>query len=125
MHNAFDRVGVVDNTYIIFASDNGGCPAGGGRNYPLRGTKGMVLTRHYAPTQCTFSMHPTNIPLQFTLTIHLFNTPYQHTLPIHPINTPSQHPFPLPFSTPLTTPQVLCLKGVYEWKHLFIRLKYR
>ena len=43
MYNAFKRTGVVDNTYILFASDNGGCPAGGGRNYPLRGTKGSLF----------------------------------------------------------------------------------
>ena len=43
MYNAFKRTGVLDNTYILFASDNGGCPAGGGRNYPLRGTKGSLF----------------------------------------------------------------------------------
>ena len=43
MYNALDERGVVDNSYIIFASDNGGCPSGGGRNYPLRGTKGSLF----------------------------------------------------------------------------------
>ena len=35
--------GVLDNTYIIFASDNGGCPTAGARNAPLRGTKGSLF----------------------------------------------------------------------------------
>lgn len=35
--------GVMNNTYILFASDNGGCPGGGGRNAPLRGTKGSLF----------------------------------------------------------------------------------
>ena len=34
---------MLDNTYIIFASDNGGCAASGGRNYPLRGQKGTLF----------------------------------------------------------------------------------
>lgn len=31
--------GWMDNTIIIVASDNGGCPVNGGTNYPLRGLK--------------------------------------------------------------------------------------
>jgi len=40
---ALEQREVMDNTYVIFASDNGGCPGGGGRNYPLRGTKGSLF----------------------------------------------------------------------------------
>ena len=40
---ALDGKGVLDNTYIIFASDNGGCPASGGKNTPLRGAKGSLF----------------------------------------------------------------------------------
>ena len=43
IYNAIELRGVADNTYIIFASDNGGCPEAGGRNYPLRGTKGSLF----------------------------------------------------------------------------------
>ena len=43
MYYALDEVKQLDNSYIIFASDNGGCPSGGGRNYPLRGTKGSLF----------------------------------------------------------------------------------
>lgn len=35
--------GLMDNTYIIFASDNGGCYLGGGKNAPLRGNKATLL----------------------------------------------------------------------------------
>ena len=42
VYTALDKTEQLDNTYIIFASDNGGCPTNGGRNYPLRGTKGTL-----------------------------------------------------------------------------------
>ena len=35
--------GMEDNTYIIFMSDNGGCFYGGGKNGPLRGSKGSLF----------------------------------------------------------------------------------
>lgn len=34
---------MIDNTYIIFLSDNGGCFHGGGKNGPLRGSKGALF----------------------------------------------------------------------------------
>lgn len=37
------RVKQSENTYIIFASDNGGCPLDGGNNYGLRGSKGTLF----------------------------------------------------------------------------------
>ena len=40
---ALTAVGQLDNTYIIFASDNGGCAGVGGQNGPLRGTKGTLF----------------------------------------------------------------------------------
>jgi arylsulfatase A-like enzyme len=43
IYDALDKQDQLDNTYIIFASDNGGCPTGGGRNVPLRGTKGSLF----------------------------------------------------------------------------------
>ena len=43
IYSALDSRGVLDNTYIIFASDNGGCPASGGKNTPLRGSKGSLF----------------------------------------------------------------------------------
>ena len=43
IYDAVDQRSVIDNTYIIFASDNGGCPVSGGRNYPLRGGKSTLF----------------------------------------------------------------------------------
>lgn len=35
--------GMLDNSYVIFMSDNGGCFYGGGKNGPLRGSKGSLF----------------------------------------------------------------------------------
>jgi arylsulfatase A len=43
IYTALDDKGISDNTYIIFASDNGGCYSAGGKNGPLRGTKGSLF----------------------------------------------------------------------------------
>ena len=32
-------MGMMDNTLVVVTSDNGGCPSGGGSNYPFRGFK--------------------------------------------------------------------------------------
>jgi arylsulfatase A-like enzyme len=42
IYSALNKAGQSDNTYLIFASDNGGCYSSGGRNAPLRGTKGSL-----------------------------------------------------------------------------------
>lgn len=41
--NALDDAGMIDNTVILFSSDNGGCYGAGGKNGPLRGTKGSLF----------------------------------------------------------------------------------
>jgi arylsulfatase A-like enzyme len=43
IYDALESKGIVENTYIIFMSDNGGCWYGGGRNGPLRGSKGALF----------------------------------------------------------------------------------
>lgn len=43
IYRKLESKGVLDNTYIIFASDNGGCIKCGGRNGPLRGSKGTLF----------------------------------------------------------------------------------
>ena len=35
-----DELNMLDETVIVFSSDNGGMPFGGGFNYPFRGSKG-------------------------------------------------------------------------------------
>lgn len=37
--NVLEDEGWMENSIIVVASDNGGCPKHGGSNYPLRGTK--------------------------------------------------------------------------------------
>ena len=34
-----ETAGWMENSIIVVASDNGGCPYAGGSNYPLRGLK--------------------------------------------------------------------------------------
>jgi len=41
--SALEEKGQIDNSVIIFASDNGGCYGAGGKNGPLRGTKGSLF----------------------------------------------------------------------------------
>ncbi|MEA1996439.1 MAG: sulfatase-like hydrolase/transferase [Gemmatimonadota bacterium] len=40
---ALDRLGMAENTIVIFTSDNGGDPDYGGRNGPYRGEKGQLF----------------------------------------------------------------------------------
>ena len=42
VHDALDEAGQLDNTYIIFTSDNGGCYSSGGKSGNYRGTKGSL-----------------------------------------------------------------------------------
>ena len=46
--------GQMDNTYLIFASDNGGCYSAGGRNGDLRGSKGSLFEGNYASFYCWY-----------------------------------------------------------------------
>ena len=41
--DTLDEKGMLNSTYIIFTSDNGGCYIAGGKNGPLRGTKGSLF----------------------------------------------------------------------------------
>ncbi len=43
IYRALESTGQLYNTYIIFTSDNGGCHSSGGKNGPLRGTKGSLF----------------------------------------------------------------------------------
>jgi arylsulfatase A-like enzyme len=41
--DSLETANIMDNTYVIFMSDNGGCWYGGGRNGQLRGAKGALF----------------------------------------------------------------------------------
>lgn len=43
LYKALEETNQLSNTYIIFASDNGACLYGGGKNAPLRGSKGTLF----------------------------------------------------------------------------------
>lgn len=43
MYKALNQVGQLENTYLVVASDNGGCFAAGAKNGDLRGTKGSLF----------------------------------------------------------------------------------
>eukprot|EP00595_Chromulina_sp_UTEXLB2642_P001428 CAMPEP_0196762822 /NCGR_PEP_ID=MMETSP1095-20130614/2863_1 /TAXON_ID=96789 ORGANISM="Chromulina nebulosa, Strain UTEXLB2642" /NCGR_SAMPLE_ID=MMETSP1095 /ASSEMBLY_ACC=CAM_ASM_000446 /LENGTH=483 /DNA_ID=CAMNT_0042114725 /DNA_START=416 /DNA_END=1867 /DNA_ORIENTATION=- len=43
LYNTLVSTGLMDNTYVIFASDNGGCGFDGAFNGPLRGMKGSLF----------------------------------------------------------------------------------
>ena len=43
IYDAMMEMNQMNNTYIIFTSDNGGCATAGGQNWPLRGTKGSLF----------------------------------------------------------------------------------
>ena len=43
LYRALEEANQLSNTYIIFASDNGACLYGGGKNAPLRGSKGTLF----------------------------------------------------------------------------------
>ena len=43
LYQALEEANQLSNTYIIFASDNGACLYGGGKNAPLRGSKGTLF----------------------------------------------------------------------------------
>ena len=42
VYDALDNEGQLDNSYVIFTSDNGGCYGGGGKNGEYRGGKGSL-----------------------------------------------------------------------------------
>ena len=42
VYTALDEQGQLENTYVIFTSDNGGCYGGGGKNGEYRGAKGSL-----------------------------------------------------------------------------------
>ena len=57
--NTLEETKMINNTLIVFTTDNGGNVLAGGNNYPLRGGKVLYLTFDFSPLIlliATFSM---------------------------------------------------------------------
>ena len=59
---ALDDMGMMDNTLVVFASDNGGCPSGGGNNYPYRGYKHTLFEGGVRTPALVYSKNTSIIP---------------------------------------------------------------
>lgn len=55
-------MGMMDNTLVVFASDNGGCPSGGGNNYPFRGYKHTLFEGGVRTPALVYSKNTSIIP---------------------------------------------------------------
>lgn len=65
-----DDMGMLDNTLLVLASDNGGCPAYGGSNYPFRGFKHSMFEGGVRTPAFVYSKSESIIPAEVsTLTM--------------------------------------------------------
>jgi len=71
IYDALTNKGIIDNTYIIFMSDNGGCWYGGGRNGPLRGSKGALFEGGIKVDSFIYSPLLSNSGTNFTGLMHI------------------------------------------------------
>eukprot|EP00904_Undaria_pinnatifida_P012417 jgi/Undpi1/8305/HiC_scaffold_25.g10774.m1 len=68
--NDLDVMGMMDNTLLVVASDNGGCPAAGGSNYPLRGFKHTLFEGGVRTPALVYSSSDSIIPAEARGTIY-------------------------------------------------------
>lgn len=64
MFKELDAIGMMDNTLLVVASDNGGCPAMGGSNYPFRGYKHTLFEGGVRTPALVFSKSESIIPAE-------------------------------------------------------------
>lgn len=57
-----DAIGMMDNTLLVVASDNGGCPAYGGSNFPYRGFKHTLFEGGVRTPALVYSKSESIIP---------------------------------------------------------------
>ena len=57
-----DEMGLMNNTLVVIASDNGGCPAAGGSNYPYRGFKHTLFEGGVRTPALVYSKNTSIIP---------------------------------------------------------------
>ena len=59
-----DGMGMLQNTLVVLASDNGGCPSVGGSNYPYRGFKHTLFEGGVRTPAFVYSKSDSIIPLE-------------------------------------------------------------
>ena len=64
MFDALDDMGMMDNTLVVIASDNGGCPSGGGSNFPFRGFKHTLFEGGVRTPALVYSKDSSIIPAE-------------------------------------------------------------
>ena len=55
-------MGMMDNTLVVLASDNGGCPSAGGSNFPYRGFKHTLFEGGVRTPALVYSKSDSIIP---------------------------------------------------------------
>lgn len=71
-------MGMMDNTLLVVASDNGGCPAAGGSNYPLRGFKHTLFEGGVRTPALVYSSSDSIIPAEVRdITVQYLGIPLQ------------------------------------------------
>jgi hypothetical protein len=92
--NTLLRLDMMDNTYLIFASDNGGEPTQHTTQpYKYTTSQPHILSMHPTKTQWT---HLSRNPLAYILWTSYPHNPHVCTNlinPSHPLNPPATHPF--------------------------------
>lgn len=64
MLGELDDIGMLDNTLVVLASDNGGCPADGGSNFPFRGFKHTLFEGGVRTPSFVYSKSDSIIPAE-------------------------------------------------------------
>ncbi|CAM9346631.1 unnamed protein product, partial [Laminaria digitata] len=65
-----DAMGMLDNTLVVLASDNGGCPSSGGSNYPYRGFKHTMFEGGVRAPALVYSKSGSIIPPEARGTVY-------------------------------------------------------
>ena len=67
-----DAMGMLDNTLVVLASDNGGCPSAGGSNYPYRGFKHTMFEGGVRTPAFVYSKSDSIIPEEVQYSCHMY-----------------------------------------------------
>lgn len=87
MVDELESMGMMDNTLLVIASDNGGCPSGGGSNYPYRGMKHTLFEGGVRVPAMVYSTSESLIPAAVSLRgLNARTTPAVHACYIFPLS---------------------------------------